>query len=476
MIKTMANRLINKLNMRPHKSLLFITTILLFAASHNVLALEIEYPEIFGVKFVEGLGLQNYILYIFLFIIVSAGGIGVLSVAIGGLQILLNFGRPEAVSAARKRIFDAILGIVLLMSSVITLRTINPELIKPAKSVFLGLAPGVYISMPVPVDEDHPAGVDYRRAPGEIADTSSFGIGAKLVYRCDPPGPTLLVSQFTYPNFLRGPHDQEKSLECNGLSDVAFIGGSLKRQYKDTGVYFYPNTQCMGVSTCESASTCAKKTDGSIPFFDDLRADQTVRSFRIVSGLRDDEKYGVILSWGSDSTECTVPFINISDRPTCFNVPVASDGLDFNPSYAYIIYPNPFYETSGRGVALQSKNLEVDLSEDDIGFWIWHEGNPDEVLLKSGYIYTRATKSEIERSRECQPNDPNAPCLKNVIPLGSYYLVLYAQSDLPDPQGNYNRICKLFRGGINELKASNADLLPDDYSLHRMDIIPASLE
>jgi len=118
-----------------------------------VRALEITYPKIAGeeltIERVVREGLPGYVNYIFT---VAVGLIGFVIFAVliyNGIRYLTSVGRPEQMADARSGILYAFLGGLLLLSSVLIFKTINPQLaimelpeIKPLGQV---VAAGVYI-------------------------------------------------------------------------------------------------------------------------------------------------------------------------------------------------------------------------------------------------------------------------------------------------------------------------------------------
>src|SRR3989344_6617944 len=106
--------------MKIYKSLLLLTiviTALFFPLSYS-LALELTYPDLtsFGAPNINtDPDVAKFIVYFFVFSVITAGGLGIISIAIAGIQILLTAGNPAGRAAAIERIRGAILGIILLM-------------------------------------------------------------------------------------------------------------------------------------------------------------------------------------------------------------------------------------------------------------------------------------------------------------------------------------------------------------------------
>ncbi len=66
---------------------------------------------------------------LYTYIISIAGVIALIALIIGGILYLTSSGEPEKLNKARKQILAAFLGIIILFSSYLILRTINPDLV-----------------------------------------------------------------------------------------------------------------------------------------------------------------------------------------------------------------------------------------------------------------------------------------------------------------------------------------------------------
>ncbi len=64
------------------------------------------------------------------YLISIAGIIALAALIVGGILYLTSAGKPEQIDRAKKQILGAFLGIIILFSSYLILRTINPELVK----------------------------------------------------------------------------------------------------------------------------------------------------------------------------------------------------------------------------------------------------------------------------------------------------------------------------------------------------------
>jgi hypothetical protein len=73
--------------------------------------------------------LPDYIVAIYNFALMIIGIICFGALLYGGLRYLTSVGKPAAISDARDQIFSALLGLIILFSAYLILRTINPELV-----------------------------------------------------------------------------------------------------------------------------------------------------------------------------------------------------------------------------------------------------------------------------------------------------------------------------------------------------------
>ncbi len=119
-------------------SFLFVALLIfLFLLPIFVFALEINYPKVPGATppqdFINTAPseqiLSLYVLYIFNLVIWLSGIIAFGVIVYAGIRYLTSAGKPEAILNARKQITDAFLGILILLSSFIILKAINPQLV-----------------------------------------------------------------------------------------------------------------------------------------------------------------------------------------------------------------------------------------------------------------------------------------------------------------------------------------------------------
>jgi len=93
--------------------------------------------------------LPEYVKYIFMFAIVAAGLLALLMMVIAGVQWSASVGNPGKMQDAKDKIFSALLGLAILVSSWLILNTINPQLtyLREPDEIYIlpDIAPGVYV-------------------------------------------------------------------------------------------------------------------------------------------------------------------------------------------------------------------------------------------------------------------------------------------------------------------------------------------
>jgi len=88
-----------------------------------------DYPSLDGISLSERTSVPELIKYIFLFALGIVGFIALLSFMIAAVQYVTSAGNASKATDAKDRIMSALLGIGLLLTSVVLLRIINPDLI-----------------------------------------------------------------------------------------------------------------------------------------------------------------------------------------------------------------------------------------------------------------------------------------------------------------------------------------------------------
>jgi O-antigen/teichoic acid export membrane protein len=73
--------------------------------------------------------LNEYVTYIYNFVAMAVGIVGVLMFLVGGFQYMISAGNKSVSGEAKKTMINAIIGIVLVLAAYIFLSTINKQLV-----------------------------------------------------------------------------------------------------------------------------------------------------------------------------------------------------------------------------------------------------------------------------------------------------------------------------------------------------------
>lgn len=102
-----------------------------FAATAPLKQLEVTYPTIMGFGVNPNIKFEEYIRYIFYFVIAISGIITLVACTIAGFQFITSAGDSAKLNDAKDRIKSALTGVFLIFCSFILLNTINPKLTVP---------------------------------------------------------------------------------------------------------------------------------------------------------------------------------------------------------------------------------------------------------------------------------------------------------------------------------------------------------
>lgn len=94
--------------------------------------LEITYPKIPGFRIPSTVktDLFDYLKYIFVFFIAISGLLAFFMIIYAGVRYLTSTGKPSVMADARDQITSAFLGLLILLFSIVVLKTINPQIVK----------------------------------------------------------------------------------------------------------------------------------------------------------------------------------------------------------------------------------------------------------------------------------------------------------------------------------------------------------
>ena len=385
---------------------LAITVLALF--SQTALALEVNYPNInlLGNQYriTSGSDIAQYAQYLFVFLIALAGILAVISLVIGGIRILAAAGNPGKIGEAKDQIFGSILGVILLMTSFIILRTINADLVSPINRANARDEGTVWYRAFVGDDpayegEVYEDGYIYTPAPTAEANTKNIPRPYnELYYYCANPANVkpLLVSVYNQMNFiidraLNGSSQVDtKLLLCGEGIQIKPNILSFQTDFYRPGVYFYLSEGCKGISTF------AYTTNTNIPPFDSRAAeDQRVKSIKVVTGTVPGTIYGAVLTRTADyGGACTKPISpRVPNSFNCYNIKtdptINLPGVDpFYPESLQIIdYDLNLANREGDSVMLRSKDWVATLHQSGPGIQIGQELFLQNYPTADGVIY-----------------------------------------------------------------------------------------
>jgi hypothetical protein len=250
---------------------IFFLIVFLFSGFCFARRLEVPLPGL------EEPTLPGYVAYFFTFVIGVAGLLAVLALVLGGVRYLTSFGNPEVMSDAKQRMFGGILGLILLTSSFLILKTINPELIIPELRPLIPL-PGVYLA----------GGGERKPCPMFVSDTSKIPSNlTQIEYDCGK-------YQDEWPNLLIFFYDEPGSFKIEDFSfvDELACGGTIsprgsgKRafeiRYKNPGIYLYREGGCL------PSAYRSGPHRSNIPLFEQIFRDQE-GSIQIINKVLNDD-------------------------------------------------------------------------------------------------------------------------------------------------------------------------------------------
>jgi len=315
----------------------------LFCFVSPVLALEItDYPNIPGfAKPTEG-SLETYISYIFGFLCYIAGAIAMISFAIGAVQLTMSASNPSAVKEGGDRMKGSVLGLILTLSAVVILKTINPAIVEVTTTP-LPATDGIYYTN----------GPNYIPAPTSEANTANIVNGYEtLAYQCSS-GPALLIWKYPKTNFI-GSNNNYGGIKvvkktC-GQTESLSGAGSFKISYETSGIYYCSGDCSENGTICSGYMSEANSSSGVLP--DALK--NNLKSIRIVNDISKDLHYGIIFHDVDNPTTsggCNkiLYSTNTSKEIECFN------DIYVSASATVFYWNDKDYESSGTGADFYSE-------------------------------------------------------------------------------------------------------------------------
>ncbi|MEK7658338.1 MAG: pilin [Patescibacteria group bacterium] len=435
--------------------LAFFILLFLFASSSFALALEITYPQIPGLVApspnCSGSGcLSIYISYWFGLAIILSGVLAVISLAVGGVQLIMSAESPENASSAKDRIKGAILGLVLTLASFIIIRTINPVLITPTLTPLPGVA-GIFYSIGQSIE-------NLRAVPLEVSNVITGvpeGGYNTIFYKCDSPGPALLIWKFSKENFGTANGYQDawvNRIECNNFSNIDSL--SFKMAFETPGIYYYLDDACAGFSSGAVTSNQDQ--------IDEVFRGK-IKSIRFVHNAAIGLYYGVIFHKEigvANGGQCTYPILPMNNMSTnyclnkdIYNIPIGNlpassvevfkwdtnpasyrDGIDFYSeafgwSQAAQIRGEGYYNLPsneiGRGLSKYTKDIVFkytpDTTQDYKNAFKNFEDKQGSINIKDHYLVGLYSQDALFGGVYCQTFTKDAPNLnlESIIATGS---------------------------------------------------------
>ncbi|MDD5016176.1 MAG: hypothetical protein PHW73_13960 [Atribacterota bacterium] len=330
----------------------------------NAFKLGTDYPNL---PFAQPIGpdsrLPHYILYFFAFGIYVAGALAALSLALGGIQLIMSAESPERVSAAKDRIKSSILGIVILFGAFIILFTINPQLTQLGLTVDIKEPSGPILTgsgkkIAAPYEADITKFGDYNAIewPSTIRD-----INGVTYNNCDKSIYAYMIYWYENSDFTKVSSFGE--LKCGGSFNLG-RGGSYKMLEEIPGVYFFATDNCGPVAGSNDSPQLARTTSE-----DDIQKNwfsANIRSVRLINGSDQTNGpfYGAMLFnksgyYGSHFWDLRLPRqpdkANCYDRQSLFSEIFGGSASLVNFGSALIYQRANPRQSAGAGVSLYSR-------------------------------------------------------------------------------------------------------------------------
>jgi len=459
----------------------FILLLFFSYASFASAALEVsDYPKIPGLpELTTTSDLSDYVGYIFGIITYMAGAIAVISFAVGAVQLILSASSPSLAGEAKERMKGSILGLILTLSAIVILKTINPAIINTTLTPLPGVD-GIYYTN----------GQSDKSAP-ESADTSSIPEGYKtLVYRCSNSNiaPTLLVWVFANKSLDYSGGASTLRITCGGTVPFG-SAGSFKTAYETPGIYFCldgcSGDMCQGYM---SGANTSLQEELSSPF------KGNIKGVRIVNNIVNPNEYYVDPSeyYGAifhkeigleNGGECTAPIISTKNT-SCQTVNISAFSADI------FQWNKNDPDSSGDGITFYSEpygwNADVQSGQADITKEeIKKAGNnifvEDADIIEFDYSYVESEEalfcdgnypscSAQNAGDECCPCTNFKECPGSMQIKGDYLVGLY--SYVKDEKGNKtNRLyCQTFDDDVETL--DTYDYVQPGSDIEYVNIIP----
>jgi len=404
---------------------IFLTTIfLLFLSMEFCSAGKLEVP-------LPGLGsdpeLGDYISAIFNLAMGIAGTIAVLALIIGGILYMTSAGNPEARGNAKKRITAAIFGMILLFSSYLIAKTINPQIIE----MHLEGLPNVSGFFLIEGDVRKPC-------PVFVTDTTKIASGATILYDCDDPEKNLPILIFSYPGKNLEGEASVSELNCGDSQGVS--GLSFEVRTKLPGVYFYTDGGC--------SSSAARSP--SLEDFGDLN--KKVRCVEIINNPNNNVFYDVVLHEEKGYRGRCLKTVIHSEGQTRY----VKSGISPIYSSATVVQWSPDWKSAGDGVKFFSdefyKGGYYEVQDQEMAPIYEHD--------LEDLVFNYIGSGVAEEEQGVKPNFKESP--GSIRITGDYLVILYTNKGTD--------YCQAFNEGPVNLKTEW--ITKEGKKLYKVEIVP----
>jgi hypothetical protein len=411
----------------------------------SVFALEIsDFPVIPGLRAPSEDSLPSYIAYFFGLIAYLSAIIAVISFAIGGIQLIMSPANPSLAKEAKEKIKNSLIGIILTLSAVVILQTINPSIIE-VQMTELPETDGIFYTN----------GSNFKPAPMSELNVSNISRGYRnIIYKCQT-GTPILIWKYPKTNF-RGNDGLYKDVtvvkkKCGERESLSGVG-SFKISYESPGIYF-----CLdGCNGDMCSGFMSQPIISSNVLFEPFK--DNLGGVRIVNDLSSKSRYGIIFHNKEDPTSagnCYNP-IYTEQEIKCFD-----SFPNFSLASATVFYWNyNDYQTSGQGVNLYSEPFgwgvgaragEISLKSQTIGS-NWSEFADSLIFNYSGIERPIGYKQIYENFKQRSGS---------IEFEGSYIVVLWVGSS-----------CQVFKKDVVNLKTT--ELLAPGAKIERIFVAPTN--
>jgi len=296
------------------KFIFFFFAIVCILGANFVYALEVDYNIPGLPKLTDDSNLPDYVRFVFALLTYLTGIIAVISFAIGAVQFSISAASPSAAKEGKDRMIGSILGLILTISAVIILRTINPAFTTPTITA-LPTTDGLYYTN----------GSKFASAPTSDPDIANNGLDGfnKLIYKCSS-GTPILVWTYKNKNLDYSEGAETTRIECGGDINIG-DSGSFKWTYESPGVYY-----CLGgcfVGGCDgymSEVNTSSQDEIPSPF------KGNVQSVRIVNDPKTSTYYGAVFHKEiglKNGGECTEVILQDTEE-WCEEIKIPSFAVD----------------------------------------------------------------------------------------------------------------------------------------------------